>query len=76
MDMECDFILSTIISTGEYVAFFDRMSFVRKCEQVTGSALVTRTNILLIRQNLHRKGNGVIVKYKSQKNMKKDHYQG
>lgn len=63
-------------SKREYVAFFDRMSFVRRCEQATGSVLITRTNVLLIRQNLLRKGNGVILKYTSQKNVKKNYHQG
>ncbi|XP_072318059.1 A disintegrin and metalloproteinase with thrombospondin motifs 13 [Eucyclogobius newberryi] len=61
-------------SKREYVAFFDRLSFVRKCGQVAGSALTTRTNVLLVRQNLLTKGNGVILKYKSQKNIKRSHH--
>ncbi|XP_020791165.2 A disintegrin and metalloproteinase with thrombospondin motifs 13 isoform X2 [Boleophthalmus pectinirostris] len=61
-------------SKREYVAFFDRMSFVRRCKQIAGSALTTRTNVLLVRQNLLTEGNGVILKYKSQKNMKKNHH--
>uniref|UniRef100_A0A8C6UYT3 ADAM metallopeptidase with thrombospondin type 1 motif, 13 n=1 Tax=Neogobius melanostomus TaxID=47308 RepID=A0A8C6UYT3_9GOBI len=62
-------------SKREYVAFFDRMSFVRMCEEAAGRALTTRTNVLLIRQNLLKKGNGVILNYKSQKNTKKTHHQ-
>ncbi|XP_045890973.1 A disintegrin and metalloproteinase with thrombospondin motifs 13 [Micropterus dolomieu] len=59
----------------EYIAFFDRLAFVRKCEQVAGSELTTRTNVLLVRQNLLIPGNGVLFTYKSQKNMKKSHHQ-
>ncbi|KAI3372359.1 hypothetical protein L3Q82_022853, partial [Scortum barcoo] len=59
----------------EYVAFFDRLAFVRKCEQVTGSELTTRTNVLLVRQNLLSPGNGVVFTYNSQKNTKKSHHQ-
>lgn len=60
----------------EYVAFFDRLAFIRKCEQVEGSELTTRTNVLLVRQNLLTPGNGVVFTYNSQKNMKKSHHQG
>ncbi|XP_070759988.1 A disintegrin and metalloproteinase with thrombospondin motifs 13 [Enoplosus armatus] len=59
----------------EYVAFFDRLAFVRKCEQVADSELTTRTNVLLVRQNLLIPGNGVVFTYNSQKNMKKSHHQ-
>uniref|UniRef100_A0A8C4IX19 A disintegrin and metalloproteinase with thrombospondin motifs 13 n=1 Tax=Dicentrarchus labrax TaxID=13489 RepID=A0A8C4IX19_DICLA len=59
----------------EYVAFFDRLAFVRKCEQVAGSELTTRTNVLLVRQNLLTAGNGVVFTYSSQKNTKKSHRQ-
>lgn len=53
----------------------DRLSFLRKCKQVAGSALTTRTNVLLVRQNLLSAGNGVLLSYNSQKNMKKSHHQ-
>ncbi|XP_067376870.1 A disintegrin and metalloproteinase with thrombospondin motifs 13 [Channa argus] len=59
----------------EYVAFFDRLAFIRKCEQAAGSELTTRTNVLLVRQNLLTPGNGVVFTYSSQKNMKKSHHQ-
>ncbi|XP_076586425.1 A disintegrin and metalloproteinase with thrombospondin motifs 13 [Chaetodon auriga] len=59
----------------ENVAFFDRLAFVRKCEQVAGSELTTRTNVLLVRQNLLTSGNGVVFTYSSQKNTKKSHHQ-
>ncbi|XP_071338451.1 A disintegrin and metalloproteinase with thrombospondin motifs 13 isoform X2 [Trachinotus anak] len=59
----------------EYVAFFDRLAFVRKCAQVAGSELTTRTNVLLIRQNLLNPGNGIVFTYKSQKNTKRSHHQ-
>ncbi|XP_070690275.1 A disintegrin and metalloproteinase with thrombospondin motifs 13 [Pempheris klunzingeri] len=58
----------------ESVAFFDRLAFVRKCEQVAGSELTTRTNILLVRQHLLTSGNGVVFAYNSQKNTKKSHH--
>uniref|UniRef100_A0A8C4IWB7 A disintegrin and metalloproteinase with thrombospondin motifs 13 n=1 Tax=Dicentrarchus labrax TaxID=13489 RepID=A0A8C4IWB7_DICLA len=65
-------LLSACVSTEEYVAFFDRLAFVRKCEQVAGSELTTRTNVLLVRQNLLTAGNGVVFTYSSQKNTKKN----
>ena len=67
---------SECVSTEEHVAFFDRLAFVRKCDQVAGSELITRTNVLLVRQNLFTSGNGVVFTYRSQKNTKKIHYQG
>lgn len=69
-------MMNECVSTEEYVAFFDRLAFVRKCEQVAGSELTTRTNVLLVRQNLLSPGNGVVFTYSSQKNMKKSHHQG
>ncbi|XP_029016059.1 A disintegrin and metalloproteinase with thrombospondin motifs 13 isoform X5 [Betta splendens] len=57
----------------EYVAFFDRLAFIRKCEQVAGSELTTRTNVLLVRQNLLTPGNGVKFTYDSRKNTKSHH---
>ncbi|KAM8887344.1 A disintegrin and metalloproteinase with thrombospondin motifs 13 [Spinachia spinachia] len=59
----------------EFVAFLDRLAFVRKCDQVVGSELTTRTNVLLVRQKLLTPGNGVVLTYKSQKNPKKSHHQ-
>uniref|UniRef100_UPI003AAB22C6 A disintegrin and metalloproteinase with thrombospondin motifs 13 n=1 Tax=Centroberyx gerrardi TaxID=166262 RepID=UPI003AAB22C6 len=59
----------------EYVAFFDRLAFVRKCEQVERTELTTRTNVLLVRQNLLTPGSGVVLTYSSQKNTKKSHHQ-
>nr|XP_015827622.2 A disintegrin and metalloproteinase with thrombospondin motifs 13 [Nothobranchius furzeri] len=59
----------------EYVAFFDRLAFVRKCAQVADSQLTSRTNVLLVRQNVFTPGNGVVFTYSSQKNMKRSlHY--
>lgn len=63
-------------STGEYVAFFDRLVFVRKCKQVTGTELTTRTNVLLVRQSLLTPGNGVVLTFHSMKNTKRSHHQG
>ncbi|KAM3611671.1 uncharacterized protein V6R79_022270 [Siganus canaliculatus] len=60
----------------EYVGFFDRLAFVRKCEHVAGSELTTRTNVLLVRQSQATAGNGVVFTYQSQKNTKKSHHQG
>lgn len=68
--------MNDYVSTEEYVAFFDRLAFVRKCEQVVGSELTTRTNVVLVRQNLLSRGNGVVFTYSSQKNTKKSHRQG
>ena len=64
------------VSTEEFAAFFDRLAFVRKCEQVAGSELTTRTNVLLVRQHLLTPGNGVVLTYSSKKNAKKSHHQG
>ncbi|XP_022073679.2 A disintegrin and metalloproteinase with thrombospondin motifs 13 [Acanthochromis polyacanthus] len=58
----------------EYVAFFDRLAFVRKCVQVAGSELTSRTNVLLVRQNLLPAGNGIVFTYTSQKNTKRSHH--
>lgn len=60
----------------ESLAFFDRLAFVRKCEQITGSELTTRTNVLLVRQTLFTPGDGVVFTYSSQKNVKRSHHQG
>ncbi|CAJ1068047.1 A disintegrin and metalloproteinase with thrombospondin motifs 13 isoform X3 [Xyrichtys novacula] len=59
----------------ESVAFFDRLVLVKKCEQVAGSELITRTNVLLVRQSLLAPGSGIVFTYRSQKNTKKNHYQ-
>ncbi|KAL0979470.1 hypothetical protein UPYG_G00185490 [Umbra pygmaea] len=59
----------------EYVAFYDRLVLVRKCEQIKDTELISRTNVLLVRQNLQSPGNGVLLTYSSQKNTKKTHYQ-
>ncbi|XP_061586202.1 A disintegrin and metalloproteinase with thrombospondin motifs 13 [Cololabis saira] len=58
----------------EYVAFFDRLALVRKCAQIAGSEVTTRTNVLLVRQNLFTTGSGVVFTYSSQKNVKRSHY--
>ena len=52
------------------------MAVVKKCEQVAGSELNTRTNVLLVRQNVLTAGNGVVFTYTSQKNTKKSHRRG
>ncbi|XP_028312307.1 A disintegrin and metalloproteinase with thrombospondin motifs 13 isoform X2 [Gouania willdenowi] len=59
----------------EYLAFFDRLVFVRKCALAAMSELTTRTNVLLVRQNLLTPGNGVMFTYSSQKNTKRSHHQ-
>ncbi|XP_018525002.1 A disintegrin and metalloproteinase with thrombospondin motifs 13 [Lates calcarifer] len=59
----------------EYVAFYDRLAFLRKCAQIAGSELTSRTNVLLVRQNLLTPGNGIVFTYKSQKNTKRGHHQ-
>ena len=68
--------LCACVPAEEYVAFFDRLAFVRKCEQVAGSELTTRTNVLLVRQNMLTPGNGIVFSYTSQKNLKRSHHQG
>lgn len=70
----CNFV--NMFPKEEYVAFFDRLAFVRRCEQVAGSELTTRTNVMLVRQHLLTPGNGVVLTYSSQKNTKKSHHQG
>ncbi|XP_061527353.1 A disintegrin and metalloproteinase with thrombospondin motifs 13 [Phycodurus eques] len=55
----------------EYAVFFDRLALVRKCEQIAGSTLTTRTNVLLVHQNLLTSGNGIVFSYSSQRNMKR-----
>ncbi|XP_047448122.1 A disintegrin and metalloproteinase with thrombospondin motifs 13 isoform X2 [Mugil cephalus] len=57
----------------EYVAFFDRLALVRKCAQLASSELTTRTNVLMVRQNLLTPGNGMVFTYGSQKNTKRSH---
>ncbi|XP_068167090.1 A disintegrin and metalloproteinase with thrombospondin motifs 13 [Antennarius striatus] len=59
----------------EYLMFFDRLALVRQCEQVSGRRRTTRTNVLLLRQNLLTPGNGVVLTYRSQKNRKKSLHQ-
>lgn len=58
------------------MAFFDRLAFMRKCAHVGGTELTTRTNVLLVRQNLLTPGSGVVFTYSSQKNKKRSHHQG
>lgn len=58
------------------MAFFDRLAFVRKCAHLSGSELTTRTNVVLVRQNLFTPGRGVVFAYSSQKNVKRSHHQG
>lgn len=64
------------LSPEEYVLFFDRLALVRKCTQLTGAELTTRTNVLLVRQSSLTPGNGVVLTYKSKKNTKRSHHQG
>ncbi|XP_056136102.1 A disintegrin and metalloproteinase with thrombospondin motifs 13 [Lampris incognitus] len=59
--------------TRENVAFFDRLVFLRKCEQAEGTEFTSRTNVLLVRQGLLTPGNGVLLTYHSQENNKKSH---
>lgn len=63
------------VATGEYALFFDRLALTRKCEQAGGSTLTTRTNVLLVRQNLLTSGNGIVFTYSSQRNTKTSHRQ-
>lgn len=64
------------VRLGEYVAFYDRLVLVRKCDQLEDTELTSRTNVLLVRQHLLSPGNGVLLTYSSQKNNKKSHHQG
>lgn len=59
----------------EFVLFYDRLVLVRKCEQVAGSELTTRANVLLVRQYALSPENGVLFTYTSQKSQKKSHHQ-
>lgn len=72
----CRLQVSHCLSPGEYVLFFDRLALVRKCKQLTGAELTTRTNVLLVRQSLVTPGNGVVFTYRSKKNTKRSHHQG
>uniref|UniRef100_A0A665WVV6 CUB domain-containing protein n=1 Tax=Echeneis naucrates TaxID=173247 RepID=A0A665WVV6_ECHNA len=45
---------------------------IRKCASVASSELTSRTNVLLVRQNLLTPGNGIVFTYKSQKNTKRN----
>lgn len=58
------------------MVFFDRLTFIRKCVQVAGTELTTRTNILLVRLDLRVPGNGIVFTYKSEKNTKRSHHRG
>ncbi|XP_077570591.1 A disintegrin and metalloproteinase with thrombospondin motifs 13 [Stigmatopora nigra] len=60
---------------SEYAVFFDRLVLVRKCEQAAGSSLTTRTNVLLVGQNLLTRGNGMVFTYSSRRNEKKSQHQ-
>lgn len=68
--------LSRCLSPEEYLLFFDRLVLVKKCKQLTGAELTTRTNVLLVRQSLLTPGNGVMFTYTSKKNTKRSHHQG
>ncbi|XP_067084604.1 A disintegrin and metalloproteinase with thrombospondin motifs 13 [Osmerus mordax] len=59
----------------EYVTFYDRLALNRKCGPMEGTVLTTRTNVLLVRQNLVTPGNGVLLTYSSQKNSKRSLHQ-
>ncbi|XP_062398373.1 A disintegrin and metalloproteinase with thrombospondin motifs 13 isoform X2 [Sardina pilchardus] len=59
----------------EYVAFYDRLILIRKCERMEGKELTSRTNVLLVRQGRITPGNGVMLTYSSNKNPKKSHQQ-
>ncbi|XP_063050702.1 A disintegrin and metalloproteinase with thrombospondin motifs 13 [Engraulis encrasicolus] len=54
----------------EYVAFYDRLILIRKCERLIGSELKSRTNVLLVRQGRVTPGNGILLTYTSSKNPK------
>ncbi|KAL2092653.1 hypothetical protein ACEWY4_012451 [Coilia grayii] len=59
----------------EYIAFYDRLILIRKCEHLVGSELRSRTNVLLVRQGRIVPGNGVLLSYSSRKNPKSSHMQ-
>ncbi|XP_031426780.1 A disintegrin and metalloproteinase with thrombospondin motifs 13 isoform X3 [Clupea harengus] len=59
----------------EYVAFYDRLILIRKCERMVGKELTSRTNVLLVRQGRITPGNGVMLTYSSRKNPKTSHQQ-
>ncbi|XP_018614008.2 A disintegrin and metalloproteinase with thrombospondin motifs 13 [Scleropages formosus] len=58
----------------EFVALYDRLMLVKKCERLSGYSLTSHTNVLLIRQGLVAPGNGVLLTYRSQKSTKKGLY--
>uniref|UniRef100_A0AAY4EV57 CUB domain-containing protein n=1 Tax=Denticeps clupeoides TaxID=299321 RepID=A0AAY4EV57_9TELE len=47
----------------EYLAFYDRLILIRKCEKMAGSEVTSRTNVLLVRQGRLGSGNGVLLTY-------------
>ncbi|XP_041956256.1 A disintegrin and metalloproteinase with thrombospondin motifs 13 isoform X4 [Alosa sapidissima] len=59
----------------EYMAFYDRLILIKKCERMKGKELTSRTNVLLVRQGRITPGNGVMLTYSSKKNPKKSHQQ-
>uniref|UniRef100_A0A3B3QV97 ADAM metallopeptidase with thrombospondin type 1 motif 13 n=1 Tax=Paramormyrops kingsleyae TaxID=1676925 RepID=A0A3B3QV97_9TELE len=58
----------------EFVAFYDRLMLVKKCERVSGFTITSHTNVLLVRQGLVTAGNGVLLTYRSLKSSKKGLY--
>ncbi|KAM6954456.1 A disintegrin and metalloproteinase with thrombospondin motifs 13 [Aplochiton taeniatus] len=57
----------------EYLAFYDRLVLVRKCELAADTELTSRTNVVLVRQNLHAPGGGALFSYRSHKKNQKSH---
>lgn len=57
----------------ENLALYERKSLRQICEKMPGKTLISRSNVLLVRQNRLTPGNGVLLSYQSKKNMKKSH---
>lgn len=60
----------------ENLALYERKSLRQICEKMAGKTLISRSNVLLVRQNRLTPGNGVLLSYHSKKNMKKSHREG
>ncbi|KAL4660768.1 A disintegrin and metalloproteinase with thrombospondin motifs 13 [Arapaima gigas] len=58
----------------EFLAFYDRLMLVKKCERLSGFSLTSHSNILLVRQGIVNPRNGVLLTYRSQKSTKKGLY--
>ncbi|XP_047679144.1 A disintegrin and metalloproteinase with thrombospondin motifs 13 isoform X3 [Tachysurus fulvidraco] len=59
----------------ENLALYERKSLRQICEKMAGKTLTSRSNVLLVRQSRLTPGNGVLLSYRSKKNMKNSHHE-